>query len=154
MENGAAFSRGGVVVRRALTPTLSQGERGLAEQEFSSLSAGKIASRAVAWKNGAAFSTGDGVARGAPSPQPSPRGERGLSEQAISSLSAGKIASRAVAWKNGAAFSTGDGVARRALTPTLFQRVRGLSGQAISPVSSINSISHGQIAISRHILVR
>jgi len=43
VENGAAFSTAGFVAKVTLTPTLSQGERGLAEQAFIYLNLGTLA---------------------------------------------------------------------------------------------------------------
>ncbi len=43
VENGAAFATDSLLVCCALTPTLSQGERGLPELAFSFITSGKIA---------------------------------------------------------------------------------------------------------------
>jgi len=72
VENGAAFSTGKFIVRCALTPALSQRERGLIRARR-----GLCRPRSV--ENGAAFSTGEFVVRCALTPALSQR-EREISK--------------------------------------------------------------------------
>ncbi|GEM_PF-5954888 len=152
VENGAAFSTWRSGAKRALTPTLSQWERGLFEQAFVASVKGRFAP----------LSSRHPLARNHPLSQ----GERGLFEQAFVASAKGRFSPlspghplarnhplslreragvrvkplqpvglrcaqhRLRSVENGAAFSTWRSGARRALTPPLSRGERGLLEQA------------------------